>query len=157
MTGNDDLTAQGVTAQDATPRTTRAPWQAVVLEVTAALVAAGAVVLFPLHYVGARLAFLGDEAVIHDENVRFYWILVGVLAVAVVTSLATALRRRGGKAFAWHVLVAVAGLVMATGFSVTEAGPVRDVDRAPLERVRPDQPGGSACHSGGDSDECLGG
>ena len=46
----------------------RAPWQAVALEVTASVLAFGAVVMFPLHYLAARLAFLGDQAVVHERE-----------------------------------------------------------------------------------------
>jgi hypothetical protein len=136
----------------------RAPWQAVALEVTAALVAVTALVLIPLHYLAVRVTFLGAEAVIDDENVRFHWVLVGVLAVSVGASFAAAVWRRGGKAFVWHTAVAVAGLLVALTFSVTEAGPVQDLDEDPV-RHQPsaDRPGSSVCHSGGDSDECVGG
>jgi hypothetical protein len=136
----------------------RVPWRAVALEVTASLLAAGAVVMIPLHYFGARVTFLGAEAVIHHEDVHFYWTLVGVLAVAVIASFAGALWRRGNKAFASHILIAVAGVVVASAFSVTEAGPVQDLDLDdPVKQEQPDHPGSSVCHSGGDSDECVGG
>ena len=71
-------------ARAATTTVRRAPWQAVALEVSASVLAFGAVVMFPLHHVAARLTFLGDQAVIHEEDVRFYWTLVGILAVAVI-------------------------------------------------------------------------
>jgi hypothetical protein len=136
----------------------RTPWQAAALEVAASLVAAGAVVMIPLHYLGARLTFFGAEAVIHEEDVRFYWTLVGVLAVAVGASFAGALWRQAGRAFGWHVLLAVAGVAVALGFSVTEAGPAQDLRRDDTVKEEPaGRPGGSACHSGGDSDECVGG
>ena len=151
-------TREDADARGATTTVPRAPWQAVALEVTASLLASGAVVLFPLHYVAARLAFLGDQAVIHGEDVRFYWTLVGVLVVAVVASFAGALWRRGRKAFAWHGLVAVLGVAAVLAFPVTKAGPVDDLDRKDVaEREDRDRPAGSVCHSGGDSDECLGG
>ncbi len=136
----------------------RAPWQAVVLEITASLLALGAVVMIPLHHVAARLAFLGDQAVIHAEEVRFYWTLVGILALAVIASFAGALWRRGRKMFAGHTLVAVVGVAAALAFSVTATGSVAELDRDdPIEREQPDRRGGSGCHSGGDSDGCVGG
>jgi hypothetical protein len=136
----------------------RAPWQAVALEVTAAVVAVAALVLIPLHYLAVRVTFLGAEAVIDEENVRFHWVLVGVLAVSVGSSFAAALWRRGGGALVWHTAVAVAGLAVALTFSVTETGPVQDLDDDPVRRQpSSDRPGGAVCHSGGDSDECVGG
>lgn len=145
-------------AQDAASVRRRAPWQAVALEVTASVLAVGAVVLFPLHHVAARLAFLGDQAVIHEEDVRLYWTLVGVLAVAVVASFAGALWRRGRKALAWHGLVAVLGAVAALAFSVTETGSVAELERGDTaQQGDRDRPANAVCHSGGASDECLGG
>ena len=153
MRGHED-----VEARDATTSSWRAPWQAVALEVIASLLALGAVVLIPLHYVAARLAFLGDQAVIDADEVRFYWTLVGILAVAVIASFAGALWRRGRKTFAWHTLVAVLGVAAALAFSVTATGSVSELGRDdPTEREQRDRPGGSGCHSGGDSDGCVGG
>ena len=153
MTGSDDLAVRAATSS---PR--RTPWQAVALEVTAALVAAAAAVMIPVHYLAVRVTFFGAEAVIHDEDVRFYWAVVGVLACGVAASFAGARWRRAGRSFAWHVLVALVGVAVALGFSVTESGPVQDLDRD--DRVRQEQadrPGNAVCHSGGDSDECVGG
>jgi hypothetical protein len=136
----------------------RTPWPAVALEVLAAVVAVVALVLIPLHYAAVRVTFLGAEAVIHEENVLFHWVLRGVLTVAVLASFALALRRRGGKALLWYAVVAVAGLVVASTFSVTETGPVQDRPRdAGRHQPPPDPPGSAVCHSGGDSDECVGG
>ena len=145
-------------ARAATTTVRRAPWQAVVLEVTASVLACGAGVRLPLHHFAARLTFLGDQAVIHEEDVRFDWTLVGILAVTVGASFAGALWRRGRKAFAWHTLVAVLGVAAALAFSVTATGSVAELDRGgPAEQDDRDRPPGSVCHSGGDSDECLGG
>ena len=134
-----------------------APWQAVVAEVLTSLTAAGVVVLIPLHYLLVRMTFFGAPTVIHDDDVQKYWMLVGALAVAVVASFAAARWRRGRKTYAWHVFVAVVGVVMAAEFSVAESGPVDHLDRHPVHQDRQESPGGSACHSGGDSDECVGG
>jgi len=150
--------SEDLEAQDVTTSMRRAPWQAVALEVTASVLAAGAVVMIPLHYVAARVTFLGAGAVIDEEDVRFYWLLVGVLAAAVVASFAGALWRRASKAFAWHVLITVLGVAVALAFSVTKSGPVEDLDRNdPVKQEQPDRRGSSVCHSGGDSDECVGG
>ena len=124
----------------------------------ASILALGAVVMIPLHHVAARLTFLGDQAVIHEEDVRFYWTLVGILTVAVIASFAGALWRRGMKTVAWHTLVAGLGVAAALAFSVTATGSVAELDRdAPMERDQRDRRGGSGCHSGGDSDGCVGG
>ena len=153
MQGREDAVTRA-----ATTTVRRAPWQAVALEVTASVLAFGAVVMFPLHYIAARLAFLGDQAVVHEEEVRFYWTLVGVLAVAVLASLAGALWRKGRKTFAWHGLVATLGVVVVVAFPVTATGTVAELDRGdPATPEDRDRPANSVCHSGGDSDECLGG
>jgi hypothetical protein len=73
MKEDEDVEAQVVTA-----KTRRSSWQPVALEVTASLLAAGAVVMIPLHYVAARVTFFfGAETVIYEEDVRSYWLLVG--------------------------------------------------------------------------------
>lgn len=150
--------SQYVVAQVVTTSVRRAPWQAVALEVTASLLAAGAVLMIPLHYFAARVTFFGAEAAIYEENVRFYWILVGVLATAVIASFAGALSRRGSNAFAWHILITVLGVTVALAFPVTKAGPVEDLDRNdPVKQEQRDRSGNWLCHSGGDSDECVGG
>jgi hypothetical protein len=153
MKEDEDVEAPVVTAS-----TRRSSWQPVALEVTASLLAAGAVVMIPLHYVAARVTFFGAEAVIYEEDVRSYWLLVGVLTAALVASFAGALWRRGSKAFAWHTFITVLGVVVVLAFSVTKAGPVEDLNRNdPGNREQPDRPGNSVCCSGGDSDECVGG
>ncbi|QIK76643.1 DUF6234 family protein [Nocardioides piscis] len=116
----------------------------------------GAAALFPVLYFAVRLAFFGERAVIHPENVRQYWVLVGVLAVSSIAALAAAHRRGGRRALAWHSLVAAMGLVLALLFSVSEPGQVDQPDRTPEPREQPDR-GASVCHSGGGSDECVGG
>lgn len=114
--------------------------------------------MIPLHYLAVRVTFFGAEAVIHQEDVRFYWLLVGVLAGAVVASFAGALARRGSRSFAWHILITVLGVAVSLAFSVTTTGPVEDLDRDdPVRQEQPDRPGSPVCHSGGDSDECVGG
>jgi hypothetical protein len=122
------------------------------------VVAAIAVVMIPAHYLATRLTFFGAEAVIHEEDVRVYWMLVAALVSGVVASLWGALWRGGRKSFAWHVLVAIVGLAVASALSVTEAGAVDDVERdGSPEQHQPRNPGHSVCLSGGDNDECVGG
>ena len=126
-----------------------------VVELIAALVAVGAIAAVFLNYVGAHLAFFGDEVVIDDEEVRYYWTGVAVLGASVVATLVAAALRGARRAYLWHVPVALLAIAVALLFSVTQAGPV--------ERERPAQPepshtpAGRACHSGGDSHECAGG
>ena len=102
----------------------RATWPAVVLELSASVVAAFALGSLPLHYVWSRVAFFGDQAVVHADDVRTYWTLVAGLAAGAVASFAGALWRRGRRAFVWHALVAILGLMAALAFSVTQVGPV---------------------------------
>ena len=105
-----------------------------------------------LNYVGAHLAFFGDEVVIDEEEVRYYWIGVAVLGVSVLTTLVAANLRGAKRSFLWHIPVALVAVAVALVFSVTRVGPV--------EREQPTQPepshtpAGRACHSGGDGHEC---
>jgi hypothetical protein len=150
---------QVATHPDGTERP-HAPWQAVVLELFGSIAACVALLSMPLHYLSTRVTFFNVEAVVHDDDVRTYWVLVAVLVAGVVASFAGALWRRGRKAFVWHVFVAILGLVAALAFSVTQAGPVSELDHDRPEQSRPDDPGqhgAGVCRSGGDSDECLGG
>jgi hypothetical protein len=55
--------------------------------------------------------------------VRRYWICVSVLVLGVAGSFAAAALRGGTKSLAWHVFMAIVGLVVAVAFSVTETGP----------------------------------
>ncbi len=135
-------------AHDAPP-----PWPAVVIEVVASLVATGAVVLIFLNYVGAHLTFFGDPVSIDQQEVNAYWMLVATLAASVVATSAAAAWRGARRAFAWHVAVAVAGVLVAVAFPVTEAGPVRE----PAQVEPADPYVGPVCRSGGDSNECVGG
>ncbi len=125
-TSNDrDMTTEHDEATDptATDRLHRR-WPAVVLELLGSVVAAFALLSLPLHYIWTRVTFFGDAAVVHADDVRSYWTLVAALTVGVVASFAGALWRGGRKAFAWHAIVAVLGLVAALAFPVTQAGPV---------------------------------
>lgn len=138
----------------------RRPWQPVAAEVFASLVATAAVILIPLHYVGVHLTFMGAPVVVDDEDVRFYRVLVGVLALAVLASFAAAAWRRAKASFIWHAVVAVVGVLAALAFSVTEVGPAQEWPgplwperSAPSDESHPT----SVCHSGGDSDGCVGG
>lgn len=152
------MTVDDVLVADAAPRSR--PWQPAVAEVLASLVATGAMVLIPLHYVGVHLTFFGAPVVIREEDVRTYWLLVGVLALGVVASFGAARWRRARASFAWHAVVAGVGVLAALAFSVTEAGPAQEWP-GPLwpERSAPSEPPhpSFACHSGGSSDECVGG
>jgi hypothetical protein len=125
------------------------------VELVASLVTLGAMGAVFLNYVGAHLTFFGDEVVIDDEEVRYYWTGVAVLGVSVLATLAAAALRGARRAYLWHIPVALVAVAAALLFSVTQAGPV--------EREQPAQPepshtpAGRACHSGGDSHECPGG
>ena len=138
----------------------RAPWQAVVLELFGSLMVVIALASMPLHYLSTRVTFFGVQPVVHDDDVRTYWILVSVLIAGVVASFAGALWRRARKAFVWHFLVAILGLVGALAFSVTQAGPVSELDHDRPAQTGLDDPGrhgAGVCRSGGDNDECVGG
>ncbi|WP_121253756.1 hypothetical protein [Nocardioides ferulae] len=134
-----------------------APWQARFVEATGTVAVVGATLLLPLHYLGTRVTFFGAAAVVHAEDVRFYWALVGVLTVAVASSFAGALwRRQGDRHLPRHVTLAILGAAAAVAFSVTESGPVQELDRDdPAGQLPPGHD--SVCHSGGDSAECAGG
>ncbi len=135
-----------------------APWQATALEVVSSLVAAVMLLAIPFHYADVHVTWMSSEPVIiYAEDVHRYWWWVTLLAVGVVGSFIGAWWRHGNKAFAWHILVAVVGVVLALAFSVTEAGNVEDLDRQPAPQEQTDPPSNSACHSGGDSKDCVGG
>ena len=125
------------------------------VELIASLVALGAMGAVFLNYVGAHLAFFGDEVVIDDEEVRYYWTGVAVIGVSVVATLVAAALRGATRAYLWHVPVALLAIGVALLFSVTQAGPVDH--EQPAHREPSHAPAGRACHSGGDSHECPGG
>ena len=152
----------GGTLEQQVPPAARRPRTAAVVEIVASLVASGTVVLIVLHYVGVHLTFFGAPVVIREDDVQRYWVLVSVLAAAMLVSVAAAGWRRARGSFVWHGVVAVAGVLVATTFPVTEVGELPDQsDPAWSERPEPSAPsdpvGGAVCRSGGDSDECVGG
>lgn len=125
-------------------------------ERVAACVTVGAIGAIFLNYVGSRLTFFGAPVVIDAEEVRNYWIAVAVLSASVVGSFVAAAWRRATKAFVWHGLMALTGLVVSMVFAVTQTGAPDSFERDP--QPRDDVPShNSVCHSGGDSDECPGG
>jgi hypothetical protein len=125
-------------------------WKPGATELVASIVTVGVIAAIFLNYVGAHLTFFGDPVVIDAEEVRNYWIAVAVLATSVLASFAAAFWRRASKSFVWHSIMALTGLFVAAAFAVTQTGPPASPQPEP-------PPPGSACHSGGDSSECLGG
>ena len=125
------------------------------VEVLASLLAVGAMAAVFLNYVGAHLAFFGDQVVIDEEEVRYYWIGVAVLSLSVLTTLVAANLRGAKRSFLWHIPVALVAVGVALLFSVTRAGPVEP--EQPTQPAPSQAPAGRACHSGGDSNECPGG
>lgn len=85
-----------------------------------------------------------------DSNRPVRWLVV--LGVAFTLAFAAAPWRSGlaGRSLYWHAVVLAAGLLAGAVFHVALAGP--DPEPVPV----PDR-SGSVCHSGGDSNECIGG
>jgi Family of unknown function (DUF6234) len=125
-----------------------------ILEALGSVSAIVLVVALAVNWFGAHLTFFGDPVVIDDEDVRHYWVIVGLLATGQLATWVGAARRGAQGAWVWHALVAVVGLAAALLFAVTTAGPV-DGHHEP----GPAQPSytGPRCYSGGDSSECPGG
>jgi len=94
------------------------------VELIASLVAVGAIGAVFLNYVGAHLAFFGDEVVIDDEEVRYYWTGVAVLGVSVLSTFVAAALRGAKRAYLWHLPVALVAVMSAALFAVTQVGPV---------------------------------
>jgi len=95
------------------------------VELIASFVAIGAIGAVFLNYVGAHLAFFGEEVVIDDEEVRYYWIGIAVLCVSVIATFVAAALRGAKRAYFWHLPVAFVAVISAILFAVTKAGPVR--------------------------------
>ncbi|MCG8153855.1 hypothetical protein GUY44_25495, partial [Pimelobacter simplex] len=121
------------------------------LEMLASLGAVVVIVLLPLQYLGAHLCAWGECAVPGPDEIRTFRVLAGVLAVAVVTTLALAVRRRARLAVAGHAVVGVVGLVAALVFAMP------GIDWAGLRQDEPParNPDYVPCYSG--SDDCVGG
>jgi hypothetical protein len=120
----------------------------------ASIVAIAAIVALGLNWFGAHLTFFGDSVVITPEEVRAYWVILGVLCAAVIGSLVIAGARGARLAWVWHLIVTTAGVMAAVGFAVTTAGPVLPDPPPAHTRVHSPAP---QCHSGGDSRGCPGG
>ena len=132
---------------------TQQQWKPQLIEAVASLTTLAAIAAIFLNYIGSHLTFFGEPVDIDPEEVRFYWIAVAVLAAGLVASFGAATWRRARKSYVWHSLMAAVGLVVAGGFAVTQTGPPVSPEPEPREPARY----GSACHSGGDSDDCVGG
>ena len=94
------------------------------VELIASFVAIGAIAAVFLNYVGAHLAFFGEEVVIDDEEVRYYWTGVAVLGVSIIATFVAAALRGAKRAYFWHLPVAFVAVMSAALFAVTQAGPV---------------------------------
>jgi hypothetical protein len=130
----------------------RPDWRPAALEYFASVVAVLAIGMLFLNWLTAHLTFFGAPVVIQPERVRTYWVTVGVLAVAMVGSLAGAAWRGARKAWVWHLLVCAAGTGAAVVLAVTTAGPVHDEPEPPKPHHT-----GPLCYSGGDNSGCPGG
>ncbi len=129
-------------------RARRTSWAAG--EAATSILAAALVLWLPLHHVGVYFC-LGECPGPTAEDIATYRVLVGLLAGLIVASFGLAVVRRARWAWAWHVTLAVAGVLSAAVFAVPT------VDWADL--LRPDPPsydGGVPCHSGPPND-CPGG
>ena len=127
-----------------------AHWVAGLVETAASLLAIYAIGALLINKAGTVITF-GPTAEVVPEEVSIYHLWLGVLSAAVAVSFAAAFwrRRRFGGSARWHTVVLVAGLVSAVVFHVSldsPAPPVPAQDRS-----------FTACHSGGDSRDCVGG
>jgi hypothetical protein len=150
------MTIDELGARSAPPSRDRSPRWQVVLEIVASVMAVDASVLILLNYLKAHVTFFGAPVHVDAQQVQHYWALVAVLTVAALVSVSAAVRRRARRALAWHLAIAAVGVLVALTFPVTHVGLVQD-EPDPGRSERPEDPGTSACHSGGDSDKCLGG
>jgi hypothetical protein len=139
------------TARTDLPSTEQRSWGGVV-ESLASLVSLVLVVALAANWFSAHLTFFGDPVVIDDEDVRNYWVIVGLLAASLLATWVGAARRGARGAWVWHALVAVVGLAAALVFSVTTVGPVTDEPEP-----TPPSHNGPLCYSGGDARGCPGG
>jgi hypothetical protein len=110
------------------------------------------VVALAANWFSAHLTFFGDPVVIDDDEVRNYWVIVGLLAASQLGTWLGAARRGARGAWVWHALVALVCLAAAFLFAVTAAGPV-------IDEPEPTPPShtGPLCYSGGDARGCPGG
>jgi Family of unknown function (DUF6234) len=123
-----------------------------VLEGMASVVAVVAICGLFVNWFGAHLALFGEPVVIHAEDVRNYWTILGVLVASVPLTFVLAGLRRAPRAWGWHLVVAGLGAVAAIAFAVTSTG-------TPTDEPEPSPPhrSGPLCYSGGDNTGCPGG
>ena len=106
-----------------------------------------------MNYVGAHLSFFGDPVVIYQESVTKYWVGLAAFGCSMLVAFVAAWRREANGAFIWHAGTALVGLIVSFAFAVTQTG----IPQQPPPPDLPEQRGNSVCHSGGDSDGCIGG
>lgn len=121
------------------------------LELLAALAVVIVVMLLPLAYVGAHLCAWGECSQPGPDEVRAYRVMVGVLVLAVPTTVVLAVRRRARLAVAGHVLLGVVAVLAALLFAMPS------IDWAGLREDDPPPPNPDyvPCFSG--SGDCVGG
>lgn len=127
-------------------------WMAGLVEAAASLLALFSMGALLINKAEVTVAFLGTTPTVTSENVSTYQHWLTTLAGAVVVSFGAALWRTGsaGRSLYWHGLVLLAGVLSAVAFHVALESGAPD-----LEPVR--DRSGPVCHSGGDSEECVGG